>query len=333
MLCNTLPHVHQACSLTEGIRLQRETLRNLYSEPMAQLAQRCAETADDQTMQAELVQELLTSAITISQFSSCKHLFVLDHDFFQITPNITREGPDQRQYGRNRRGSPYTVNIVGKTDFKLSQAYISRHKHRPSLTAIQVIRDQQGELIGFLGADFDLRELPHTEQCYREPDKWNQLKGDPAIRRGLFAQQRVDNIMDDNIDDALDTMHELMTACGIYHSEIQFSRSRATVWHQDDPYTYHLLTINELTSPDILLAFPQHEYFERAQIPVNQIKPVLDMFRHLRFADENIYLRSGSINLVNAMVVLNFSCDGTHYMRFDEFLDKDIGFWFGSTHN
>ena len=29
------------------------------------------------------------------------------------------------------------------------------------------------------------------------------------------------------------------------------------------------------------------------------------------------------------MVSLNFSCDGSHYIPYDEFLDKDIGFWFG----
>ena len=53
------------------------------------------------------------------------------------------------------------------------------------------------------------------------------------------------------------------------------------------------------------------------------------MFKALRFADDNVYLRFGSINTVNAMVCLNFSCDGTHVMRYDDFLDKDIDFWFG----
>ncbi len=330
MLCNTLPHIHQACSLTEGIRLQRESLQQLLSQPMESLAQDCADTAIDNIMQKEALEHLLKAAIL--EFRNCKHLFVLDQDFIQLTDNITPDGSDPHYLGRNRQGSSYTVNIVGKADFKLSQAYISRRRHRPSLTAIQVIRNQENELIGFLGIDYDLRELPHTQNCYREPDSWHQLKGDPAIRKGLFSQQRVNNIMDDNIDDALDTVHELLTTCGVYHAEIQFSRSRATVWHQDDPFTYHLLTINELTSPDILLAFPRHDYFERAIIPTDQIKPVLDMFRHLRFADDNIYLRSGSINLVNAMVILNFSCDGTHYMRFDEFLDKDVDFWFGNPH-
>ena len=327
MLCNSLPHIQQACSLTEGIRLQRESLQRLLSKPMESLTRNCADTVVDGIMQKEEVEKQLVNAIP--DFNNCKHLFVLDHDFIQITDNITPVGSDPHYLGKNRKGSPYTVNIVDKTDFKLSQAYISQHKHRPSLTAIQVIRNQKEELIGFLGIDYDLRELPHTQNCYREPDNWHQLKGDPAIRRGLFAQERINNIMDENIDDAIDTIHELLTSCGVYHAELQFSGSRATIWHQDDPFTYHLLTINELTSPDSLLAFPSHDYFERASVPADQVKPVLDLFRHLRFADDNVYLRSGSLNLVNAMVELNFSCDGTHYMRYDEFLEKDINFWFG----
>jgi hypothetical protein len=29
------------------------------------------------------------------------------------------------------------------------------------------------------------------------------------------------------------------------------------------------------------------------------------------------------------MVSLTFSCDGTHYMRYDAFLDKSLAFWIG----
>jgi hypothetical protein len=35
------------------------------------------------------------------------------------------------------------------------------------------------------------------------------------------------------------------------------------------------------------------------------------------------------INLFNGMVSLTFSCDGSHYMRYDEFLTKNTAFWFG----
>ena len=44
-------------------------------------------------------------------------------------------------------------------------------------------------------------------------------------------------------------------------------------------------------------------------------------------ADETLYLRSSSINIFNGLVSLTFSCDGTHYMSWQEFLDKDMSFW------
>jgi hypothetical protein len=37
-----------------------------------------------------------------------------------------------------------------------------------------------------------------------------------------------------------------------------------------------------------------------------------------------------SINILNGMISLTFSCDGSHYMRYDEFLAKDTVFWFGT---
>ena len=41
------------------------------------------------------------------------------------------------------------------------------------------------------------------------------------------------------------------------------------------------------------------------------------------------YLRTASINIFNGMVSLTFSCDGSHYMRYDEFLAKGAAFWSG----
>ena len=64
-------------------------------------------------------------------------------------------------------------------------------------------------------------------------------------------------------------------------------------------------------------------------VPEEKIIKVFAQFKKLRFADETIYLRSASLNIVNQMVGLNFSCDGSHYVPYDEFLMKDNSFWFG----
>jgi hypothetical protein len=58
--------------------------------------------------------------------------------------------------------------------------------------------------------------------------------------------------------------------------------------------------------------------------------PVFEQFKKLRFADETLYLRSASINIINGFVALNFSCDGSHYMPVDEFLQRGEVLWLGA---
>ena len=136
--------------------------------------------------------------------------------------------------------------------------------------------------------------------------------------------------MDSRLDEVLPIMNELMCEHGVFHGKLHFSSSRGTIWTVDDPFIYRILSIEELTDPDICLAYPGHPYPERAIVPADRIMDVFNMFRTLRFADETVYLRAGSLNIINGMVGLNFSCDGSHYMRYDEFLEKSAEFWFGS---
>ncbi|MEW6645985.1 MAG: PDC sensor domain-containing protein [Pseudomonadota bacterium] len=311
-------------TLEESIRLQREMLTGLLAEAMHALAQRCANVI---AARAQL-EQLLTQALP--DLAQCKHLYILDADGIQITDNITAQGRDPAHFGRHRMDRPYMQGIIGTTDFKLSEAYISRNKKRPSLTAVQVIRDAVGQRIGFLGADYDLRELPLTGGLYREPDTWRQIKGDPAIRSSIFQHQRAESLMDRQMDKVLPIMNELIIEHGVYHGKLHFSSSRGTIWHVDDPFVYRLLTIDQLTDPNTCLAYPRRPYHPRAVVPTVDVMPVFEMFRTLRFADENVYLRAGSLNIVNGMVGLNFSCDGSHYMRWDEFLERNTGFWFGT---
>lgn len=184
--------------------------------------------------------------------------------------------------------------------------------------------------------DAHLAEIfPKLELCkyvYVLDDKARQIKGDPAIRGGLFLQERVESMMDRHMDDVL-SMHEaLMLDHGVHHIQIHFSSSRSTIWHVDDPYIYRILTMDELTDPNICLAYPRRPYFERAIVPPADIAKVLRQFKALRFADETIYLRSASFNIVNGKIGLNFSCDGTHYLNYDEFLAQGLEFWFGGEH-
>ena len=92
---------------------------------------------------------------------------------------------------------------------------------------------------------------------------------------------------------------------------------------------YRILDQEVLRDPDICLLYPSRAFPVDAAIPHIEITPILDGMRALRMIDTNIYLRMASINIFNGMVSLTFSCDGSHYMRYDELLTKGIPFWSG----
>jgi hypothetical protein len=303
---------------------QRMLLQSWLAGPMQRLATECASCWPERVA----LERCLARGLNASPW--CKHLFVLDQDAHQLTANVSHAGPLLDYFGRDRSGRPYLSHALAGDAFSLSDAYISRNARRPSLTAVQRILDGSGALLGFLGADFDLRELPLTRELYAQPEQWLQLKGDPAIRGGLFFQQRVESLLDQHIDEVLDLLTELIAVHGVFHSKLHFSSSRATLWVIDDPFRYRILDFDDLADPGICLAYPRRSYPTNAVIPLPPIKNVLTRFRELRFMDENIYLRSGSLNIFNGIVGLNFSCDGSHYMPWNDFLSADMDFWIGS---
>jgi len=311
-------------TLAESVTKQREALADLLREPLALAAVACSRAWPSRAgLNAALIHAL-------TSMPACKYLYALDTHAIQLSDNISREGLVETDYGRDRSDRPYMREAVPNQGFLLTQAYISLRAKRPSLTAIQIVRDDDGKALGFVGADFDLRDLPITAKLYDEPTYWRQIKGDPAIRGAVFHQTRIDSQMDLNLDTVLGVMEELMTDHGIFHGKLHFSSSRATVWVVDDPYRYRLLDIEALTDPDTCLIYPHHEYPADAVVPRDRIRPVLDGLRALRFMDETFYLRAGSLNIFNGMVGLTFSCDGSHYLPWDEFLSKGYDFWASS---
>ena len=128
--------------------------------------------------------------------------------------------------------------------------------------------------------------------------------------------------MDVKLDHVLSVHEALMLDQGVHQIQLHFSSSGSTIWHIDDPYVYHLLTMDELSDGNICLAYPSRPYFERAIVPQTDIGKVLRQFKALRFADETIYLRAASLNIVNGKIGLNFSCDGTHILTMMSFSTK-----------
>jgi hypothetical protein len=307
----------------DAIFRQREELAKLLHQPLADLAAQCAAAWGDR----EQLNQVLLSEFT--SIPHCTYLYVLDINGIQVCDNVSQDGILPGHFGRDRSQRPYMREAVPTWGFLLSDAYISLMAHRPSLTALHVIRAQE-KPIGYLGADFDLRNLPVTAAHYEEPGHWRQIKGDPSIRGTVFQQCRVESPMDRNMEQAFSILEELLTERGMFQGVIHFSSSRATAWFIDDPYRYRMLDQEALADPDICLAYPVCPYPTDALMPKSSIAPILDGMRELRLADDVIYLRSASINIFNGMISLTFSCDGSHYMRYDEFLEKSMSFWLGS---
>ena len=154
------------------------------------------------------------------------------------------------------------------------------------------------------------------------PSDWIQIRGDPSIREFLFLQKRRLNEFDRRIDEVLARIRDLICNYGVFHAKVHFSSGQVTLWLVDDPLRYRVHVKDEFLNLNSYYVYPLKEYTHHAVISPERITPILEGFKQLRLRDPQIYLRSGSVNVVNGFVGLNFSCDGSHYINFDEFLYK-----------
>lgn len=309
-------------SWEDCIYRQRDELARMLREPLELLSRKCVPVWGDR----ELLNKILLDGF--SGIPYCKYLYTVEVDGLQVSDNIDSSGIVLGFYHRDRSERPYMKETMPEWGFLLSDAYISLSAHRPSLTALLDI-ESNGETLGRIGADFDLRRLPVTSVLYHESEAWRQVKGDPAIRGSLFQQTRTESPMDRNMEQSMSILKELVIERGIFQCQIHFSSSQITIWTIDDPLRYRILDLNVLKDPDICLVYPSRPYPADAAIPRDDIDRILHSMRKLRVVDTTIYLRTASINIYNGMVSLTFSCDGSHYMHYDEFLTKGADFWTG----
>ena len=151
-----------------------------------------------------------------------------------------------------------------------------------------------------------------------------QLRGDPSIRQFLFSQSRTETQFDTGCMKLMDRIEDLFQFYGAFHVQIDLSTCQVMIWLLDDPFNYRIVVGEELFDQNIWKRSPSTTYPDTAQIRPNQIRPLLERFKELRFGDDKVYLRSGSINIMNGCLRLNFSCDGTHYVDHREFLTSPL---------
>ena len=152
--------------------------------------------------------------------------------------------------------------------------------------------------------------------------RWLQIRGDPSVRQFVFEQAHVANEVDRHIDEVLARIEVLLLGHGVFHAKVHFSTGQVTLWLLNDPLRYRVHVKEEFLDPDICLAYPRLPYTEEALVPTLEIPTVLAEFKRLRMQDNHIYLRSASLNVVNGLVGFNFSCDGSHYLNYAEFLTQ-----------
>lgn len=155
------------------------------------------------------------------------------------------------------------------------------------------------------------------------PERWLQIKGDPSVRAFLFEQQRVTSVFDEHLDQVLRVMQELLTRKGAFHVKAHFSSSQLTCWFYDDPYNYRVYVREAVIEAGFLDTLPDLSYEGRQpRIEPARIEPVFAEFQRLRLTDEQIYLRNASINRINGMIGMTFSCDGSHYIDCEDFFRR-----------
>lgn len=289
--------------------------------PMSALAKACVENWQN----PDLLDQQLAGGM--KDLENCELLYAFDPEGRLISSNIEKDRIDTSMRGHDFHGRPYFESNLPYKGIVLSKVYVSRYSGRSCITVLQAVRDAN-KVVGFIAADFDIDLLPGTETGSDE-DRWSQFKGDPAIRGTLFMQERVESKMDRHLDETMDIIRDVMVDHGVFHMKIHFSSSRASFWRMDDPYDYVIFTIDDILEPDFRYTFKRQPLTRRAVANSEDIEKVLSLLKVLRNADETVYLRSASFNIINGMVGLTFSCDGSHYVHFREFLGRDKRFWFG----
>ena len=291
--------------------------------PISDISNECLYLLDDEKRLDSFLQQ------AIGQLPYCNAIYVTDRRYRQLSSSVMKDRIDSVSRGKDLSQRPYLQATIPLKGLVLSNSYQDRRTSRSCITLVQAIQ-QDGQLQGLVIADFNLDDLPIPNTITRLMSNWHQFKGDPAIRGALFSQQRVSSQLDIHIDQIHEIMRKLVTRYGVFHVKLHYSSSRVTLWFYDHPHDYRLHDVDDLLNGTVFDHYPERTYPDNACVNSQLLEPVFLQFMALRFADENIYLRSGSVNIINGMVGLTFSCDGSHYIPAQEFIDNSMDYWLGT---
>lgn len=144
-------------SMENVVVKQRELLQETIENQLRPFAQQLSPYINDRVALEKELERLK------SMLKHYKYVYVLNEKGEQITANITPDSRDDSRLGVNRSKRPYMEGMFTGKNFNLSEGYVSRNKRRPSVTAIHTVKGNVDELMGFVGVDYNLSELPHNK--------------------------------------------------------------------------------------------------------------------------------------------------------------------------
>ena len=311
--------------LQQTILEKKAALADSVSAPLGLLAERTAAVWPD----ADAIDQCLQAGLPT--LPHCQLLYAWDVNGIELSSMVRAKGPDPSWRGRDLSERPYLKNHLPFKGVMLSSVYLSKYTNEHCLTALQAV-NRGTQLLGFIAADFAITDLLRDAKLAAPQDvRWQQFRGDASVRGTVFMQTRIQSQFDEHIDTAIEQIDRLMREHGVFHSKIHLSSGRCSFWLFDDPYNYRLHGVEEIIDPELCLAYPVRPYPASAKTPIGDVLKALKQFKALRYVDETFYLRSGSLNVMNDMVGLTFSCDGSHYMSVEEFLARDMSSWLGTS--
>ena len=302
----------------ETVSHKKKLLASLLKAPMAKLAgQAC--TCWDNTEQLNR-----TLQASLCKLPHCQLLYAIATAGNQLSANITRNNIDNTWRGQDLSARPYLQGILPFQGMTLSAAYLSQRSMQPCITALQAIVEAD-RLLGFIAADFNIKDLPNMSgtplQRMQHLRTGNSLAGQQSDK----AHDR--SPADHHIDSLIQVLATLMQEHGVFHSTLHFDSACVSLWCLDDPLDYQVYSVAEILKPELFLRYPKRSYGRPSLLANDKVPQVFSQLKALRQSDDTVYLRSGSVNIINARIGLTFSCDDIHYMDAEEFLNHELTHW------
>jgi len=302
---------------TDLINEQKKFLTEKLRVDFHELSKEC-EKILSQKKDSIQIDKVLSIFIDYHPFANL--VYLIDANGIQFSSNIEKNKANSEFIGQDLSSRPFFKSIDQIDTINISDAYVSTVTFKPCISLTQKILSKD-KTIGLIVFDIDIErlDLPVKDIVL---DDWKQIKGDPEIRSNLFNQKRVSSAMDESIDQVHKIAVQLLSNLGVFHIKLHYASSRATIWTIDNPYNYHVHVLDEIISPNITLLYPKRQYSEEAKVSKEQISLIFSKFQEMRFMDDNLYLKTASLNIINGSVGLSFSCDGNHYLSAEDFLEN-----------